>query len=107
MLSKTKALVRPLIPDRTTPYSKREMVAWAAAMPIMGANQAMAQDILGVTQVSTAWIATIKIIALMAIGFAGVMLLAGRHRLESMLAIGIGCLVIGKAQEIAALLQVV
>lgn len=77
----------------------------AAVMLMAQTGLAFAQgaDTLGVTPVEQAAIATMKLIAIAAIGFGFMRLMSGRHTMEGLVTLGVGGLGLAKTTAITAL----
>lgn len=77
----------------------------AAVMLMAQTGLALAQgaDTLGVTPVEQAAIATMKLIAIAAIGFGFMRLMSGRHTIEGLVTLGVGGLGLAKTTAITAL----
>lgn len=77
----------------------------AAVMLMAQTGLALAQgaDTLGVTPVEQASIATMKLIAIAAIGFGFMRLMSGRHTIEGLVTLGVGGLGLAKTTAITAL----
>ena len=76
------------------------VVTVASAGPVF----AQAADTLGVTPVEQAAIATMKLIAVAALGYGFFRLMTGRHTVEGLTLLGVGGLGLAKTQAIVTLL---
>lgn len=75
----------------------------AVMFALMASAPAFAQDVIGITPISTVAITAMKLIAVVAIGWGFMRLLSGRHTVEGLVMMAVGCLGVGKTEVIASL----
>jgi hypothetical protein len=82
----------------------KQTIATAFALALAVTGAAVAQDVIGAQPVSTAAIATFKLIAAAGVGWGFLRLMSGRHTVEGLTVMGAGALGLAKTPAVVAFL---